>query len=142
MNLKLKFRKNKNDHEKRPALWDTVTSLCCKPLCHSVQALTLDSFCSKALITLVPFFQMVWIAEFTRHNSRHRSAFFFPFTICRITVTFPSTLKTSFPLKTVAMSSCDQSPVYSRSRKVRVEGNFTHKANYHYYGRIPGLEFM
>jgi hypothetical protein len=108
--------------------------------CHSVQALTLDPFCSKALISWFCFtFQIVWIEEFTRHNSRHRSAFFYPFSICCITATFPSTLKNSFLFMTVAML-CYQSPVDSRGREV--EGNFTHKVNYRYYCHFPGLEFM
>ena len=35
----------------------------------------LDPLCSKALIILVLFFQMIWIVEFTRPNSRQSASF-------------------------------------------------------------------
>ena len=43
---------------------------------------------SNALIILVLLLQIVWIIEFTRQNSRHMPGFFFPFSVCRITLTF------------------------------------------------------
>ena len=36
----------------------------------------LDLFRSNALVILVLFFQMIWIVEFTRPNSRHIPALF------------------------------------------------------------------
>jgi hypothetical protein len=41
---------------------------------------------------------------------------------------------------TVAMLPRYQSPVSNRGTEV--EGNFTLKVNYRYYGHFPGLEFM
>jgi hypothetical protein len=68
------------------------------------------------------------------------SAFFFPFAIYLITLTFPTTLKTCRLFVTVAMLSHYQSPVNSRGRKVK--GNCTHKVNYRYYFHFPVLEFI
>ena len=56
----------------------------------------LDLFCSDTLIILFLFFQIHLIVEFTRPNSPHTSAFFFPFSISRSNLTFSSMLKTFF----------------------------------------------
>jgi hypothetical protein len=58
---------------------------------------------------------------------RHTSSFFVPFSVCRITVTFPSTPKAFLLFVTVAMLSHFLSPVNRRS--IKAEGNFTHKMN-------------
>jgi len=46
-------------------------------------------------------------------------SFIFPLSVCRITVTFPSTLKPFFLFVTVTILSRYQSPLNSRSRNVR-----------------------
>ena len=100
----------------------------------------LNPFCSNALTNLVMFLQIIWIVEFTRPNSRHTSALFFPFSMCRVTLSFPSTLKTFLLFVTVAMLLGYQPPLNCRSR--HVGGNFTHCVNYRYYCHLPGLVFM
>ena len=108
-NLKLKYMNSESYHEKR-----TATSLSClnhlssSPLSslHSGfrDRFVLNSLYSKALTTLVLFFQTFFFLEFTIPNSRHNSAFFFfLFSICRINLTFPSTLKTFLLFVIVAM---------------------------------------
>jgi hypothetical protein len=86
----------------------------------------------KSTTNLVLIVQMVRIVEFTRPNSRHTSAFFYfppsPFYISRISLNFPSALKTFLLFVTVAILSIYKSTVNCRSRNV--EGNFTHKMNY------------
>jgi hypothetical protein len=100
----------------------------------------LHPLCSNALIILVLFYQIFWNVEFMRTSSQHPSAFFFPFSICCVTCTFPLMLKTFLLFMTVAMLSHYQSPVNCRGRNV--EENIMHKVNYHYYCHFPGLEFM
>jgi len=100
----------------------------------------LDSFCSNARKSLVMYLQIVWIVEFTRLNSRHPSALFFPFSMCRVTLSFPSTFKTFLLFLTVAMPSCHQPPLNCRSR--HVEDNFTHHVNYRYYCHSPVFVLM
>jgi len=65
----------------------------------------LNSFRWNALIILVLFFQVVWIVQFTRPNSRHTSALFFPFYISRVTLRVPSKVKPFLLLVTAAMQS-------------------------------------
>ena len=96
-------------------------------------------FLSNALISMVLFSHMLWNVQFTRRNSRHTSASFFPFHIYRITLTFPSVLSTFLLIVILAMLSCYQSPVNCRNRNV--QGDFTRKMNYRYYSHFPGLEF-
>jgi hypothetical protein len=95
----------------------------------------LDRICSNTLIISVLFFQIVWIVEFKRPNSRRTSDLYFPFSIC----CSPSTLRT-FLFVTVAMLSLFQSPVNCRIGNA--EGNVTHKVKYRYYCHFPGLKFM
>ena len=131
---------------KRTTHWYNVTYFLLKNHLSSTSSMSLhsgfqnlfilDLFCSNALIILVLIFQIVWIIEFTSPNSPHLSAFFFPFPICCITLTFLSVLKTFDLVVTVAMSSCNHSPVNCRSRNV--EGNFRHQLKYHYYCHCPG----
>jgi len=56
------------------------------------------------------FFQIVSTVEFTRPNFLQKSDLFFQFSICRIALTFPSTLNTFLLLVTVATLSRYQSP--------------------------------
>jgi hypothetical protein len=60
--------------------------------------------------------------------------------MCRITLAFPSTLKTFLLSVTVAMLSRHQCAVNCNSRNT--EEIFTYKVNYSYYFHFPGLEFM
>jgi hypothetical protein len=87
---------------------------------------------------VVLFLKMIWITEFSRQNFWHASDIF-TFSICHIALTFPLMLQTFLLFMNVAMLSCYQSPIHCRSRNI--EGNFTHKVNYHYYCCFPGLEF-
>ena len=144
--LRLKFRKNNNSHEKRIAHWYIFTYMLLKTLSSSSMTslrsgfrnrFILGAFFSIALIILILFFHILWSAEFTRPNSRHTSAFFFQFSICRITLTLPSTLKFCLLFATVTMSFY-QSPVNSRSRNAGEI--FTHEVNYPYYCHFPVLE--
>jgi len=86
----------------------------------------------KRTTNLVLLVQTVWMVEFTRQNFRHTSAFFFIpffiFYISRISLNFPSALKTFLLFVTVAILSLYKSNVNCRSRQV--EDNFTHKVNY------------
>jgi len=66
------------------------------------------------------------------------SAFFFPFSICRVPLTFPATLKTFLLFVTVDMLSRFQSTVNCRGRNV--EGNFTNKVNCRYSCHFTGLD--
>jgi len=136
-------------HKKRTAHRYSVTSLWLNhlssasstSLCSGFRNIVgLDPFCSNALIILVLFFQIIWIVEFTTPNSRYMSAFFLSFSVCHITLTFPSTLKSFLVFVTVAMLSLYQSPVNCRNRNA--EGNFTQKVNYRYGCHFSGLEFM
>jgi hypothetical protein len=78
INLKLKFRINKNCHEKKTPHWYIVTALLLKPYKHSLPSaspysgfqncFTLDPFCSNALIRAVLFLKMDGITEFSRQN--------------------------------------------------------------------------
>ena len=69
-------------------------------------------------------FHIIWIVEFTRTNSRNMLAF--PFSVSLITLTF---LRCSKPFAGECSHVITLSPVKCRSRKV--QGNFTHKVNYH-----------
>jgi len=60
--------------------------------------------------------------------------------MCRISLAFPSTLKTFLLSVTVAMFSRYQSAVNCNSRNT--EEIFRHKVNYSYCFHLPGLEFM
>jgi len=91
----------------------------------------LGPFCSNALKIFVLFLQMVWIIEFTKPNSQHKSAFFYPFCICRIPSTLLSMLKTFLLSMTVTLLSRYQSPVNCRRRNIKE--NLRHKVNYRYY---------
>lgn len=71
----------------------------------------LDPLHSNALIIMALFSQIIWIIEFMRPNSRHKSAFFLLFSICHITLIFPSMLKTFLLFVNVDMLSHYQSPV-------------------------------
>jgi hypothetical protein len=75
----------------------------------------------------------------TKFPTQVSFVFFFPF-VCRFTLTFTSTRKTSFLFMIVAILPCYQSP--GKNRNTEVEGNFTLKVNYRYYGHFAGLEFM
>ena len=77
------------------------------------------------------FFDIVWSVEITGPSARHTSAFFFPFSVFRITLTFPSTLKTFLLFVTVAMLSRSHSRVNCRCRIVK--GNFTHKMSLSFF---------
>jgi hypothetical protein len=96
----------------------------------------LDPFHSNTLIIMALFPQIIWIIEFTRPNSWHKLAFFLPFSICHITLIFPSMLKTFLLFVNVSMLSHYQSPVKC------IYGNFTHKVNYGYYRHLRSPEFM
>ena len=69
------------------APWHIVTSLLLQPLAQRLidvnsfgfrNRFILDPFRSNALLTSVLLVQIVWNVEFTRPNSRHKSALFFP----------------------------------------------------------------
>ena len=90
IDLKLKFRKNKNCHQKSAAHWYIVTSMLLKSLqLHLVDVpsfrsdfatcINLDAFHSNALIILVLFLQIVWIVELMRPSSWYMLALFFHF---------------------------------------------------------------
>jgi hypothetical protein len=97
----------------------------------------LDPFHSNTLIIFVLFFQIVWTRIYETKFPTQVS-FLFSVFICRITLTFPSMLKTFLLFVTVTMLACYQSPVNWMSRNV--EGNFTHKVNYCYYCHFrPGI---
>jgi len=89
---------------------------------------------------LVLVFHIFWDVEFTRQNYRHMSDLLFSFSVCHITITYPSTLKTLLLFLIVAMLSRYHSPVNCGSSKV--ESNFTHKINYRYCCHCAGLEFV
>jgi small-conductance mechanosensitive channel len=146
--LKLKFRKIRS-YNKRTDHWYIVTYLSLKPLKQRLIDVTSSRLSKplysppvlfKALIILVLFFQIISTAQFTRPNFRQKSDFFFQFSICRIVITFPSTLNAFHLYVTVATLSCYQSPV--NGRRKNEERNFTHKVNYRYCCHFPGLEFM
>jgi len=59
-----------------------------------------------------------WMVKFARWNSRHTSSSSFPFDIYRITLAFPSTLKTFLLFVTVVILSRNQSPTNCRSSKL------------------------
>ena len=100
--------------------------------------LDLFSWNTPTISTL--FFQIVLNEEFIRPNS-HTSAFLFQYSICCITLTFPSMLKTFLLFITRAMLSHYHSPVKCSSGKV--QGNFAHKVNNQsYYCHFPGFELM
>jgi hypothetical protein len=75
---------------------------------------TVDISVSYCDFGFVFFFQIVLIAGLTRPNSRQTSAFFFPFSIYRITLTFFSTLKTFilFVIVVISLAFC-----YYKGRK-------------------------
>ena len=117
-----------------------LSLLCCLPPRHFLTSLSLYSLSvqfkrANNFGSVLPY---LWIVEFTRPNSRHTSAYFFPLSICRVTRSFCATFKTFLLFQTVAMLSRYQSPLICSSRKV--EGNFKHKVNYRYCCLIPGLE--
>ena len=58
------------------------------------------------------------MVKFARSNSRHTSSSSFPFDFYRITLAFPSTLKTFLLFVTVVILSRYQSPTNCRSRKL------------------------
>ena len=72
------FRKNKSCHENRTAPWHIVTSLLFKPLRQRLIIATSFRLSKSLYSPSVLFFQVVWIEEFTRPNSRHTSDYFFP----------------------------------------------------------------
>jgi len=127
--------KNKNYTEKKTAHWCVVTSLFLKPL--KQRLIDVTSFrLSKSLYSRSVLIKRTnhFGSAFTRRldcriykKFRHMSAFLFPFSICRITLNLPSTLKAFLLFVTVAMLSRYQSPVDCRST------NFTQKVNYRYY---------
>jgi hypothetical protein len=123
INVKLKFRMNKNYYEKRKAYW----YISC--LDHFKQRpIDVTTFrLSKSLISRsVPFKRINNFGFiFTNHKDRGtyetklptHVSFFFP--TCRITLIFPSTLKTFLLFLTIAMlSSLYQSLVNCWSRDV------------------------
>ena len=140
-NLKLKIKNNKSYHQKRTATGTPASLICCLNHCSSVSStsllsglqtpFTLDPFCSNALIILVPSCRILWLAQFTRPNSRHTSAIFIPLSVCRIKATFPSTLQTFLLFATVTLLSRYQSAVNCSS--TNAQGNFTHTVNYRHY---------
>jgi len=123
---------------RRGPLTGTLSLLCC--LSHlSSASLTslrsgfrnrfiLDQFCSNALTVSVLFFQIVRIIEFA--DKIPTCLLCFPFSICRITLTFPSTLNTFLLFVTVALLSRYQSAVNCTG--TNMEGKFRHKVNYRY----------
>jgi len=123
---------------------DFVTSLFLKPhRRHIVQAFRIALFTIPLLKhtnNSDVFFHVVWSVEITGPTDRHTSALFFPFSVFRITSTFPSTLKTFLLFVTVAMLSRSHSHVNCRCRIVM--GNFTHKMNFHYYCHFSGTAFV
>jgi len=142
--LSLKFRQNKSYHQKQTTRWDTVTSLSLNPLNQlstDVTSFRLSkSHYSPPVLfksannfgSVFFFFEIVWIAEFARPNSRHKSVscfFFFPFFYSLIALTIYIRSSELF------VGDCSHvitlSPVNCRSRKV--EGNFTHKVIYRHY---------
>jgi hypothetical protein len=95
----------------------------------------LDQFSSNTLIISVLFSQIVWVVEFTRPISRHRSGFIFS--------VFYLSYHFKFSFDSQNLSSIldgshviTLSPVNCRSRNV--EGNITYKVNYRYYCNFPG----
>jgi hypothetical protein len=88
----------------------------------------------KLASNLVQVFQIVVVVEFTRRYSQHTSAFLFPFSISRITLTFLSTLRTFLLFVTLATLWRHQSPGNCRSRNI----GSTLCTN---YCNFPGLEF-
>jgi len=72
----------------------------------------------RSIIILVQFLHIIWITEFMTPISGHKSAFLFPCAICRITQTFPLTLKTFLLFMIAAILSHYQSAVHCRSRNV------------------------
>jgi len=117
INVKLKFRMNKNYHEKRKAYW------CVSCLNHFKQRpIDVNTFrLSKSLISRsVPFRRINNFGSiFTNHLDRgtyetklltHAIFFFvicyfFLFSSCPVTLTFPSTLKAFLLFLTIAMLS-------------------------------------
>jgi len=77
----------------------------------------LDPSHSNAQWIWVLSLRIVWIVEFTRQNSRHTSSLFFPFSVCRIALNFPSKLGTFLLFVTVDMLLFCRSPVDCGSRK-------------------------
>lgn len=141
----LKFRKSEFYHEKKTATSVSRLTHLSSAYLTSIHSgfrnpFFLDPLYSNVFITLFLFFffQTIFVVEFTRLNSRHNSAFFFfPFFICRITLTFTSTLKTFLLFVIVAMLWLYQTTVNCSSRNV--EGNWTHKVNSRYYFHFPNL---
>lgn len=121
---------------RRGSLTTTLSLLSClnhlssapsTPLCSGCQNYFIPNpFCSDPLIILVVF-RVICIVEFTRPNSHCTSDFFFPFSVCCVTLTFLLMLSTFLLFMTVAML-CYRSPVNCRKRNV--EGNFKHRTNY------------
>jgi len=127
--------KNKNDDEKKAAHWCIVTSLFRKA--HKQRLIDVTSFrlskflySRSVLIKRTNHFGSAFTRRLDRRiydkKFRHMSAFPFPFSICRITLNLPSTLKAVLLFVTVAMLSRYQSHVDCRGT------NFTQKVNYRY----------
>jgi len=87
---------------------------------------------------LVLLFLNVWIIEFTRPNSRHNSASFFPFSVCRINLTFPSTLKA---LLFVAVATLLRHQSAVNCSRTNVKGNFKLQSELLLLLSFPALEF-
>jgi len=110
-NLHLKFGKSKNYVEKKgahctPLLLQTLKQRLIEVISFSLSKSLYSRFAPfNAIIILVLFFQILWITEFTRPNSRHTSALFFPFYISRVTLRVPSKVKPFLLLVTAAMQS-------------------------------------
>ena len=90
----------------------------------------ISPFCSNTLIISILLFQILWIVRLTKLNSTfiHVRSPLPPFSTVRITLTFPSTLKTFLLFATVAMLTRCQSPVNCRGRKI--EGSTSHSHRY------------
>jgi len=98
-------------------------------------------FCSTALINLVLIFTdslngRIYETEFPTQVS----FLVFPYSISRVTLNFPPTLKTFVLYVSVAILSRYQSPVSYGSRNEG--GNFKHIVNCGYYCHFPDLEFL
>jgi hypothetical protein len=133
---------------RRGLLTGTLSLLSCLNCLSSTWSMPLHScfwnscilylFCSNVLILLVLFFQIIWIIVFTRPNPWHVR---FIFSIFSMSYQFSLSFNVQNLLfVTVAILSHYQSPVNCSSRNL--EGNFTHKVNYHYHCHFPGLVFV
>jgi hypothetical protein len=147
--LQLKIRKNKSFHEKRTAHWYIANSVLLKSL--KQRLIDITSFeISKSLYSRSVLnkrtnnFRSVFANRLDRRIYKTKFpthvSFFFQLSICRITVTFPSMLKTFLLFVTVPILSYNQSPINCSTRNP--EGNCKHTVNYCYYCHFPGLEFM